>query len=241
MDKSYTGSLNQEIQLYILPYAGGSVAAFKRLTDLLDEKIEVITVEYAGRGTRIKEPLAENICEMYEDVVDYCKKRRIVEKPFAILGYSMGSILAYEMIARKSIPGQLKHFFVAAEVSPRYRSDALQRIRTVSDEIILKRVKKLGGMDESLINDKRFIDIYLRPMISDCRNFFGYRYADNKEVIQTNTSVFYCQQDTPLSEVKKWSELINGTFDYYELGHNHFFINDHYKEMASIINRTLCR
>lgn len=241
MDKSYTASLNQKVQLYILPYAGGSIAAFTRLTELLDETIEVITVEYAGRGTRIKEPLAETICEMYEDAVNYCKKRRIVEKPFAILGYSMGSILAYEMIARKAIPGQLMHFFVAAEVSPRYCSADLQRAGKISDEMILKRAKKLGGMDKILLNDKRFTDIYIRPMISDCRNFFGYRYADNNEIIKTNMSAFYCQQDTPLSEVEKWSELVNGTFDYYELGNNHFFINDHYKEMASIINRVLCQ
>ena len=38
---------NIQIQLFILPYAGGSIAAFKRLTVLIDDKIETITVEWS--------------------------------------------------------------------------------------------------------------------------------------------------------------------------------------------------
>ena len=67
---------NKRIQLFILPYAGGSTAAFKKLTDLIDPSVDVITVEYAGRGTRAKEPLATSIWSLLEDAIVYCRDRR---------------------------------------------------------------------------------------------------------------------------------------------------------------------
>ena len=83
---------DKEIQLFIFPYAGGSIAAFKRLTDIIDDRIDVITVEYAGRGTRAKEPLASSILELLGDAVGYCCDRRNNSIPFAILRMVVGRL-----------------------------------------------------------------------------------------------------------------------------------------------------
>ncbi len=230
----------KHIQLFILPYAGGSIAAFKRLTDLIDKRIDVITVEYLGRGTRAKEPLAESFWDLMDDAVVYCKERRNVDLPYAVMGYSMGSILSYEIIVRKALAGELKHLFISAEVSPKDRSLELQKEDCLTGERILERAKSLGGINERMIGNKRFADIYIRPMISDYRNFFGYRFGDYTERIEADTTFFYSEEDTALKDVRKWEELIDGSFDYHELGKNHFFINQQYEEMARVINETLC-
>lgn len=231
----------KQVQLFILPYAGGSIAAFKRLTDLIDDRIETITVEYPGRGTRIKEPLKNSLKEMLEDAIIFCQKRRNIELPYAVLGYSMGSVIAYEVLLNEALKGELNHIFIAAEVSPKTRSLELRKIKDPTDERIIERARILGGLDERILTDKRFSDIYIKPMISDYRNFFGYQFGEYKEVIRADTTFFYCESDTPREEVEKWSELIDGRFVFYELGDNHFFINKYYNEMARIINQTLCR
>ena len=69
--------MNKDLQLFILPYAGGSIASFKRLTDLISESVEVITVEYPGRGTRAKEPLANSIQDLLNDAIEYCRDRNL--------------------------------------------------------------------------------------------------------------------------------------------------------------------
>lgn len=162
---------NKELQLFILPYAGGSIAAFKRLTDLIDERIEVITVEYAGRGTRAKEPLAESVQSLLDDAIAYCQERRKQGLPYAVMGYSMGSVLAYEMIARQEIFGQLRHFFISAEVSPKDRWLELRKVEDPTEERILERARRLGGLEERMLKNKRFFDIYIKPMLSDYRLF----------------------------------------------------------------------
>ena len=231
--------MNKQIQLFIFPYAGGSVAAFKRLTDLLDDRVEIVTVEYAGRGSRAKEPLAESIECLLDDAISYCAARRRFDLPYAVMGYSMGSVLAYEMLARKSLQGELKHLFISAEVSPKDRSLELRKVSNPTEERILERARKLGGLDERMLQNKRFAEIFLKPMLSDYRLFFDYRFGGYEGKIRTNTTFFYCEKDTTQEDVKKWDELIEGKFKYFEIGENHFFINHHYEEMARIINETL--
>ena len=230
---------DKELQLFILPYAGGSIASFRRLTDLIDERIEVVPVEYAGRGVRAKEPLASSLAEMLEDAIRYCKEYRDRNVPYAVFGYSMGTLLGYEMLVRGGLSGELIHFFVAAEVSPQTRALELRQEKNPTDEIVLKRARDLGGLDERLLNNKRFADIYLKPMISDYKHFFEYRFDDSGKKIDCDATFFYCEKDTALCDVKKWEQLINGEYDYHELGEGHFFINQEYEEMARIVNHRL--
>ena len=231
----------KKMQLFILPYAGGSIAAFKRLTDLIDDRIDVVTVEYAGRGTRAKDALASSIWELLDDAIAYCCERRNPDIPYSVMGYSMGSVLAYEMVARKVLEGKLRHLFISAEVSPKDRSLELRKVENPTEERILERARRLGGLDERMLKNKRFADIYIKPMLSDYRLFFEYRFGDHNEKINVDTTFFYCEKDTALVDVQKWNELIEGQFDFHELGENHFFINQHYEEMAKVINDTLCR
>lgn len=227
------------MQLFILPYAGGSIAAFKRFTDLIDDRVDAVTVEYAGRGTRAKEALADNIWDLLDDAIEYCRARRDPNLPYAMMGYSMGSVLAYEMLVRKAIPGELKHFFVAAEVSPKDRALELRKVSNPTEERIMERALRLGGLDERMLKNKRFADIYLKPMLSDYRLFFTYQFGNYPDKIKTDTTCLYSEKDTALSDIRKWDELIDGKFDYYEIGENHFFINQHYQRMAEIINNKL--
>lgn len=228
---------DKNLQLFILPYAGGSIASFRRLSNLLCESVDVITVEYPGRGERSKEKPVSGFWNMYEDALCYVLERRNERIPFCLMGYSMGSILAYEMLARNRIPGCLKHLFIAAEVSPRGRALELRQADHPTEEELIGRAKQLGGLDERMLMNPRFREIYLKPMLADYRNFFEYRFTEVSGRIMTDATFFYCEKDTAYHDVKEWEELIDGQYDYHELGDNHFFINQHVTEIAEIMNR----
>ena len=80
---------NKWLQLFVFPYAGGSVAAFRKLTDLLDNRVDVVAVEYAGRGTRAHEPLSDSFESQLEDAIEYCRKRRDDNVPYALIQNSL--------------------------------------------------------------------------------------------------------------------------------------------------------
>ena len=226
----------KQLQLFILPYAGGSAASFAKFARLIDKRVEVITVEYPGRGARAQEAFASSITDLLFDVARFINARRVDNVPFCIMGYSMGSILAYELLSKNLIPGNTQHLFICAEVSPKERALDLQRVSELTESLILQRVRNLGGFDERLLDNQRFRKIYVDPMIADYKLFYGYRFENNYKILEANTTFFYCEDDTSLSDVQKWSALIDGVFDFYNLGDNHFFINKYYSEMANIVN-----
>ncbi len=230
---------NKRIQLFILPFAGGSASSFRRISELIIDEVDTIAVEYSGHGSRAKQPLASNIHEMMEDTTSFILERRDGNLPYAVFGYSMGTLLGYELLVNQRIPGCLLHFFIGAEVAPQTRALELRQEKDITDEKVLNRAAELGGLDERMLNNKRFCDIYIKPMIADYKHFFEYRYVDYKRKLKCNASFFYCEYDTHLRDVVGWEQLIEGRFDYHEMGNNHFFINDQYKKMADIINKNL--
>ena len=86
--------LSFRMQLFLLPFAGGNSGSFKHMTELLDERIEAVSVEYAGRLGRHKEGYITDYGEFLEDTASYICGRRS-GLPIAVLGYSLGCLLCW--------------------------------------------------------------------------------------------------------------------------------------------------
>ena len=104
-----------KLQLFLLPFAGGDSTSFRKLTDLLDARIDCFTVAYAGRGNRRKEPLFTDYSVFLDDVRKQIQKVRRQELPFACLGYSAGAVYTYELLSHHDIPGKLIHTFLCSK------------------------------------------------------------------------------------------------------------------------------
>lgn len=53
------------------------------------------------------------------------------------------------------------------------------------------------------------------------------------------TVVFYSEQDTPRVELERWRKYFTGSCEFVEYTGTHFFINEHYREMAALIRERL--
>lgn len=226
----------KKLQLFILPFAGGSSASFTKLVDLIDERIEVITIEYAGRGKRHGESFFCRYDDFLDDVVMQIKEARDKELPYAMMGYSAGSAMTYDILSHHMIEGNLVHAFVCAKGSL-YRKIPSQFYWKLPDEEFTHRMIDLGGIDERLLKNKRFLDIYMVPVRADYVVWGQYEYKAG--IIPCDITAIYSPKD-PISEgVKDWEQLTLGKVDYYELGENHFFIKKHWQDVADIVNSHL--
>ena len=59
--------MNKQLQLFIFPYAGGSLHNFRHLIEHIDNRIKVEFIEYSGRGSRNR----ESFCKTFEDLIAY--------------------------------------------------------------------------------------------------------------------------------------------------------------------------
>src|SRR6185369_7818116 len=102
-----------KIKLFCLPYAGGSSMVFHKWKKYLNSEIELRAIELAGRGRRIHESMYQDRAEAVEDVFQLIKDE-IRQSPYALLGHSMGSLIAYEVaqkIRANKLPEPLHVFF----------------------------------------------------------------------------------------------------------------------------------
>ena len=95
----------------------------------------------------------------------------------------------------------------------------------------------MGGIDERLQKNQRFLDIFLRVIRADYRILGQFQYKG--QVLPCDIAVMYSDADTPNALVTGWEHLTTGSTSFYEMGGPHFFILQHYREMAKVINQTL--
>lgn len=221
------------VQLFLLPFAGGNAASFLKLTERMGIFIQPITVEYPGRGSRLSEGYITDYKAFKNDVVEYIKSHRDKEKPYALLGYSMGAAFAYEIASQNMLGESPVHLFYGARACI-----ADEPLPELSDEEFIEHTKTLGGFDERVIRNKRLFHLFLHPLTEDYKIAKQFRFEKGR-LPSCDCTVFYSEKDTPYTTVEAWANLTSGKTEFYEFGDNHFFILKHYEEIAEIINKTM--
>jgi Predicted thioesterase involved in non-ribosomal peptide biosynthesis len=234
--------LEKKIQLFCVPFAGGNRAVFRNLSLQLNDEVDAVLLEYPGHGVRSKEAFCTTIEELKEDVKKQININRKENIPYSILGYSMGSIVTYELVSDlwnaengSEVP---THVFLCANEALSNYNPRINLSEMTKDEI-QKKLISMGGIDERILKDQRFSRIFLRPVEADYQVLEKYSFNKDRRNPKLDCSIFYSENDTSFDQVEDWRNLFDGSVDFYELGENHFFIREHSEEMANVINRVL--
>lgn len=230
--------MEKRIQLFLLPFAGGSSLSFMRLNRFLDPCIEAITIEYVGRGKRNEEAYISNYNAFVDDVICSINNNRDFSIPYAILGYSMGSVIAYDIIKSNILDQPPKHYFACAEGSL-IAPNPVIRCALLDDENFYHKIIALGGIDSRLLHNKVALTKLLKLIKSDYKILAQYVYDGGR--LDVDTSVIYSPTDKTCIRIGDWKDCVLANVNFYTLGDNHFFINQCYREMAQIINSEVMR
>lgn len=109
--------------LFCIPGASASAMMFIKWRKMFDGNVEVCPVELPGRGLRFRDALISDMKLLARDLYRQIEKR--LQTPYAILGYCLGSIAAYELygeINRNGAPPP-KHFFLVSGATPDSQGD----------------------------------------------------------------------------------------------------------------------
>jgi len=238
-------SINDKIKLFCFPYAGGSGSFYSLWRKYLLSNIELVPVELAGRGKRIKENHYTDLYEAIEDLYNIVNKD-ISNSEYAFLGHSMGCHIAYYLAHKlKSNTGQNpRHIFFSGMYPPYVKKDKKQ-IHNLPDNEFINEIFLLGGTPEELLNNSKLLKIFIPILKSDYRIIESY---NPKEFINLNLSKFDCditalngKYDDKVSEedINRWKECTNGKFESYIFEGGHFFIHDMAREISIIVNNKL--
>lgn len=228
------------MQLFCFTFAGGTAAFFDRLEEACAPELGLVKLEYPGHGTRRREKLCDTFQELSHDLY-----RQMLESysggEYALFGYSMGSIAALETLRYLTQLRELpepKYVFPAAH-QPANIVKASERSPEELDEYVKNRTVRFGGIPEELIDNKIFWRTYLPVFKADYLMIDRYDFEKLHFTSDIPAVGFYSEEDIPRTEMERWKRIFTGSCQLVEYTGSHFFINEHYREMAELIKERL--
>ena len=118
----------EKVNLILLPFAGGNRYSYRSFEEISPREIQMVTLEYPGRGTRIMEPPCLEMEQLVDDLMT--KMAEMTLYPYAFFGHSMGAIVAC-LLTRKILERQLRpplRLFLTGASAPSSRALKRKRI-----------------------------------------------------------------------------------------------------------------
>lgn len=236
------GDEEYRMRLICLPYAGGDSRSYVKWRKIFQNRLEMVAINYAGRGKRIREGMIttyqDNIYDIFSIVKNY------INNEYAILGHSMGAIYAYElvrMIEKNNLRRPVKVFLSGAR-APHVLNQ--MNISELSKDDFMLQMYKLGGIPKELMCNDLLIDLFYPILYSDVRNLEMYKQdkmGKTPERIGVPIVIFYGNRDPEFSvkDVGDW-DLYGGCPNVtYEFDGGHFFVLDNAMKVCQQIMNIL--
>lgn len=227
------------IRLFCFHYGGGGASVFRQWANDIIELVEVVAIQLPGREERYSEPLLNDVSSIVDRLcINFSK---YTNKPFIFFGHSLGALIEFEFARALREKGifQPKQLIVSGTKAPQICSNE-PFLHKLSDEKFLKELEKYNGIPHSIITDKEFISMFLPAIRADFCISETYQYKREPPLTYPIIALGGLYDNTFNKEwLIEWKEQTNGSFQYYFLPGNHFFIRESYKEVMRLVNLVL--
>lgn len=232
---------NTRLRIVALPYAGGGAATYKNLFMDVSYKddLDLIAIQLPGRGRRINEKPISNL-KLVTDLL-YMQLYEIWDDtPVVLLGYSMGTILAYELALKfQSKNMNMKSLILCARQAPSCIEKEINR-GLLSDDELIYAVRKLGGTPGEVLNNRELMQYYFEILRADFSIADSY-YRTNQEKlncpIHLMSGIF--DNEVSIKDTEAWRNFTNKEYSVSYFQDGHFFIHSSYTQFLERINYIL--
>ncbi|MFK4106429.1 thioesterase II family protein [Streptomyces sp. NPDC019531] len=201
--------------------AGAGAAQFRQLQVALGEGFQVVAVQMPGRQERWREPLVRRMDDVLAELIPVLLKR--LDRPYVVLGQSMGALLGYELIRVLGHHHQRwpLAFFPCACPPPQLITTEFTRQATDQSEI---RNALLAAADGAEVDDTA-AELLLKPLRADAELVRQYRHVPGPPL---TCSVYpWCGTQDPqvaLQQLAGWRDHTSGDFCAEEFPGGHIFL-----------------
>jgi len=231
----------KSIKLFCIPYAGGSATVYGKWKPYLNEAIEIIPLELAGRGKRFASDQYRDIEEAVRDVYAQLKDEITEDTPYAVFGHSMGSLIAFELaykIHENNLPPPV-HLFFSGRKPPDDCKEATKYHKLPNEEF-LHEVKKYGGMTEEILAQRKLLDIFLPIIRNDFRIIETHSFLQKDSKLNCDISAFYGKKDDMTErDMQRYDRFSRKACKVYGFDSGHFFIVEDMESVTDTINNIL--
>lgn len=208
--------------LFCLPHAGGGISAYAGWRDDAPPEVDVRPVPLPGR-----DGAGDAACHHMSDLVAVLADTMPVgDSPFALLGHSMGAVVAFELAISLTERGhQPRRLFVSGSPGPAHAAGAGAHVSDLPDEEFLAEIGRLGGSPPELLDEPSSRQVLLPRLRADFAVAETYVYQPGTTV-SCPISAFTGRADPSVgeSELDEWSEYTTVEFRRRTLPGDHFYL-----------------
>lgn len=238
--KLVPGTGDGRLRLFIFPNAGGAASMFRLWRGALGDAIEVCPVLLPGRESRLREaPIAR-----MEPLVDALEQalRPFLTEPFAFLGHSMGTSVAFELAhLLRARGGPEPRLLVLAGRQAPHRIRDRNPVHDKPDADLIARLRELGGTPEEVLASQELMSLILPMIRADFGLVETYRPDLSRPLLDQPFLVYGGDddEDTPQEELDAWQALTRGSVRAQILPGGHFFLHEDRQRFLDLLRADL--
>jgi medium-chain acyl-[acyl-carrier-protein] hydrolase len=228
-----------KVRLFCFPYAGGGASLFSRWSEHLPNGIELHAVQLPGHETRIAEPAHRDLnpllVQLKEVLTPY------LDRPFALLGHSMGALVCYELARkmRKESEIQPAILFLSG-VRALHIPNPDPHLYALDKSDFLKQLQFRYGMPARLLQDSDLMELFIPLLRANFQMCESYVYQPDLP-LSCPISIFGGLDDPRISpeDLAVWKQHTTGQFRLRMLEGGHYFFEDAWTEVAAYVAQDL--
>lgn len=232
---------NNKINLFLLPYAGGSGLYYSHWSKYLNDNITLIPLDLPGRGIKFKEPLPNNLEEAMNSVFDTVKEK-FNDLKYGLFGYCIGTTMVYELYKRILASNLSEPDFcvLCANIPPdRQKKDKTLNEKS-EEELIEEWLKSSRIKKEDMERRKYLQDMYL-TWKADC--LMMDKYIFSKPVCKFNCDLVIINGNKDKvfdrKSMIRWMHFTTKKCKEFLVEGDHDFLKTNEKAIIEIINKII--
>lgn len=229
-----------DVRLFCFAHAGGGASVFRDWPDRLPMSVEVCAVQLPGREARLMERPFTRMEELVDALAPAIAP--LLDRPFAVFGYSLGAAIAWEMACRIQHMAGLSpsHVFACARRAPHF-APRQEQIHALPEAAFKQKLRALGGTPEEALNNAELLELILPILRADFELNDTYISQPPMRQLRCAMTVLGGEQDTEVSPkaLESWQEFTSGQFSSVIFPGAHFFLKPHLNEILTLVGQTL--
>lgn len=226
------------MKLFCIPYSGGSADGYYQWKKRIDPALEICPIELAGHGRRIREPFFDTVDQAAADLARQIMEKASPGEAYALLGHSMGALLAFETYYHLKPELRPAHIFFCGRKAPQ-DMDAPTEYYKLPEPEFLEVVYRYGGTTKEVLKNDALRSIFLPILRADFKLSELYSWKPKGEGISCPFTVVNGRQDysAMTADMNLWLEHGQGRILTVEGGH--FFLFEQPDALLHILQNTL--
>ncbi|MEP7250934.1 MAG: thioesterase domain-containing protein [Ginsengibacter sp.] len=232
--------MNSSLNVICLPFAGGNKYSYREFRVHSPSSINLIPLEYPGRGGRIKEDLLSDTSALVDDLYKIIVTL-IDNQDYAIYGHSLGGLLTY-LLTKKIIEKGHRppvHLFITGTTGPSSLSRTEKKRHLMPKREFIQELKDLQGMPDEILASDELLEYYEPILRSDFQASESYSYEYSEPLDIPITVITGLAENMTDEDIGLWQNETKQIVDFKCFPGNHFFIYDYTREIVQIISNKI--